>query len=418
MLGDQLLASERDLDRDEIVAVSTTPGPAGSVALQLGRIRVDIDAADLRLVNAITVDEVSEIGAPELHLLETLVGPTSASAILDALPSDDHGGEWGNPRRLTPLRGVRTGLAQAAILATAIASPGFTDLERALARLQAATLLGDLGLPRSEDLSSADLEDAAALVLEQGERAWRGLNSDEGDIVANALLAAPGDPHVRAALARLADHVRAPLTSPALDVAIAAARPQASDVTHLRAVERGPQREVSSAIDSLDRLVGLVIPSVRWNSGDEMEIRMPRCAGRTEGWWARVFHGERGTPLAVVPLMRDHDDAVATFLLGGDESHAMFDLVLDPSTPRVSSQLSSFRLAVAHGSRAARLERLGDYAGAADEWARCSDLHQSAGDSDRSSLAAVLADQRRRTSGRGRASVVGPVVSDVLGPLI
>ena len=142
-------------------------------------------------------------------------------------------------------------------------------------------------------------------------------------------------------------------------------------------------------------------------------MRLRGWGDRAAGWWVRAFTVGDRVPLAVVPMLADGRDAVATFLLPpSDGAKFEIDIVDNPALERPGERIAAFRAAIASGQRAARLERLDRSYDAADAWRRASRFHRSAGDTDRARQAEAMIRGQRQASRRVRTMNVPPTMAD------
>jgi hypothetical protein len=424
----------RDPSDDLLELVGSAPGPAGAIELALGGATLSLDAAEPGVIVGITaeLDRGRLPTAASAAAFDALVGPDVRARAL-AIPADGH------PRRMDPVPGradVDRDLIVLALVAAAGAAPGMLPEERAVAALEAAALARRLDLSRWIDPSGNGASQAAELLADDvGEIARR---PDVAGHVAALLdeyalitdVAALAD-RLRAMAAELrgdfvgvADVIEAPAAFELTTAggAMPAAAPMAADrmVSRPRQAKR---RAVSVAVDALPRLLADAVPRVTPTTGDEFEVRLRGWARRADGWWARVWAPADRVPLAVVPVRADGGDAVARFLAPAVWGDVVVGIVDDPSEPLPSAHAAAFRAAVATGKRAARHARLGDDVRAAAVWRASAELHRAAGDDWRAAVADGFATGGRR-GGRppsadpypGRGSVIGRVVTDLLGP--
>jgi hypothetical protein len=408
-----------------------TPGPAGATSLVLTGVEVALDAADPSAVAWVRVDGSAlhprSTGRP---LVERLLGAgvlAELDAVLDrprAQPVRLGRGRGSDPSTITDQAMVRLVVASASSRL-----PGWRADERDLVALESAVTASALGLaPWFLDWPDV-VHTAARSLIDRGVPDDAVLRRHLAQLATDTAAAIAEDV-MRARLLRFAAELRAPDDDAASDAdavlsrkrveftpAAGAARPAAvampaaAPMAESAAVRPLP-RPVDTTPDSLVHTAAIQAaapPTIVHTSGDEHEVRLRGWGGRVDGWWLRVFRGSERAPRAVVPVVDGPRDATARFLVAADDLPALvIDIVDDPTSPRSSEAIASFRAALATGRRAAQLERLGRPSTPA--WQRCADMHGRAGDEWRAKTAGAFATGNDRT----RRLVVPPVVADLL----
>ena len=401
LIGHRAYVVEWDEVADVISLRSNTPGPAGSLVLEFEGLTLALDASDPGLVNFIDVSNgrVAATPADPPSLLHRLIGSEAAAAvkaIIDAASDRPQRVESVDGRREQP---VPTRIARLAVSLATATTPGLLPHQSAMAALEAMAAARGAGLADALPSAAVVVEESARLAVEGGEQ-----------------LVASGD--------RASRRLAADVCEQAADYAGRHADALLELAVRLRhddlpAASRSSRRAASSEAtvtfdpDVLPMMVAEQMPSVRRSSNDEHEVRLYGWAGRTEGWWVRVFRPGGQVPLAAVPMRIVGDDAVAELLLPErDGASFELDIVDDPGSGRPSTQLALFRAAIAAGQRAARLERLERRSEATNAWERSAGLHRQARDNDRARQAdAIVSDQRASSLAR-RSLQVAPTLAD------
>lgn len=401
LLGDRQWVVENHFDSIELVG--QTAGPAGSDVLAFRGVEVDIDVASPRTANRVLVtgfpvlrDPASRklltrlLGGEVLQEIDELVGRGSKK--LRIQPSGRHSDD-----------GVAPPLAALAAVLHSAREFGRTPEEEAVALQEAFVLASRLAL----------LDDLDGLA-EQARAAATWLGDADEELFADA------DPsaivHVADVLREAADLHESRIGSSLRRVAalLSIAPGAAAGAPDLDG--RVPMR-VTFSRDSLPMLVTGWSPTMHRTSGDEYEVRLPGWSRRIDGWWVRAFVGGSTTPIAVVPMLPDDEDAVATMLLPDLSPEVfLFDVVEDVTSRRSDGAVAAFRAALSAGRRAARQERLGRLGRARELWRQSAALHREVGDEMRAGLALAIAEDQLGGSRAIERRAFDALASDRLGP--
>jgi hypothetical protein len=423
--SDQMVG-EWDPDAGLWSARDWTPGPAGSVAIELpGGVELDVDVASPRTfvglwVPAARGDRPDRTAA---RTVERLLGEDRARNLFELdvtdvarsldVGRDDPYGEREPGRRFGQgtqpgPRGVHRSLAHLGLATTVLQDPAASGLARALARLEAATRLPRLG---ERDEARTHAEAGAAVLIDR----WPEIGDTDPRTLARTLrrierlLTAETAAAVRQLRADLDarssraarrhgaaafDAASAPMALPRFSSVDAAARPVARllrlDATGMPVPLQG--REIAAR-------------AVRHA---EAEVRIHGLAHDAGIWWARAFHPD-GTMLAAAPFLADRADAVARLLVPPGALHdATYDITDLPGQPRLPSRMHAVAEAVGQGQAAARAERLALPHVAEERWQRSSGGWQAVGDKARISQARDYA----RGIDRVRDRVPPPLLAD------
>lgn len=402
LLGEQNWVVRRHDGGVELVG--HVAGPAGSNLLGLRGIEIDIDVASPRVVCRVRIEDEADLRTPERrgplirllggHVVEQIaemIGRGAESVRIDPLPTSRPDGQ------------LDVRIAALAESLHAAIEVGRTPEEEAVALQEALVLADVLGLAAEvEDLAESSSR-AAEWLATLEDPAFPSNDPRAAAHVADVLRAAAAHhpPEVGAGLRRLAATLR-----------LGAELPEPS------ASSGDSDLRFTFSRDSLPLLAAGRMPSLRRVSADEYEVRLPGWARRVDDWWVRAFDGESETAVAVVPVLSEDDDAVATMLLpGGRDTQYFFDIVQDVTARRATEAVASFRSALAAGRRAAVDERLGRIGRARELWRTSSALHEEAGDETRARLARAIADDDLAGSRAVDRRAFEPLASDRLGPL-
>jgi hypothetical protein len=419
LLGTRAYVAEFDADVGSLSLRANAPGPAGALVVQFHGLTLALDAAAPRQLSSIDIADARATveSTTQPSLLTRLVGAEVVSRLATLMTIDKQ-----RPQRIDgPRRGrdepVPEAVARLVIAMTGADTPGLSEQEAVFATLEAMTIAHELGL--ADDLSGTDdrLTQAATTIAAL---TWSQLDAFDGSSwlpasdaaeQAAAWLPPPLCDALRFTAKRLRadapDGLAAVLTFPAPAAAVpAAAAPEPRSLLK-------PHPAIALSPDSLPLAVANRVPTVSRTTNDECEVRLRGWSDRAAGWWVRAFIVDQRVPLAVVPMLTDERDAVATFLLP-PSSGAKFeiDIVDDPAVERPSERVAAFRAAIASGQRAARLERLDRPHDAADAWRRASRFHRSAGDTDRARQADAMIRGQRPASRRSTTTSIQPTLAD------
>jgi hypothetical protein len=390
---------------DSLVLVGNTPGPAGSVVLTVDGIEIDVDIAQVGVVNRVApVPLPSLVPGPSHSLLVRLLGPEAVEALEDYVSSGSVGQHRvvGGRRRTMPPSSTVLALAHAVAASQA---HGLLPEEEALSIAEAADLAHQVGIwDHLDDLQGVSAGALAFLAGDAEVAAFAPSVRRRAVEVLDAVMEwAPEE--LRRGLTNLGERLRREEFEPASRRAAAAA-------------SSGSMRSpITVAPDALPLLVAQREPDITRVSNDEYEVRMPGWAERAVDWWARFYVGDDQAPIALVPVVPEGDDAVARALLPEDQLDRLtLEIVADPHSPRSSEHLALFRAALAVGQRASSLERLGRIGEAHQLWLESSDLHRRAGDGWRSEVAQHIAHGDLRGSRAVERRRFDPLTTDLSGP--
>jgi hypothetical protein len=429
LAGEQVVVSW-DGPAEVLEVRSWLAGPAGVASVSMRGVDVEVDVAEPGLVALATVTGATRDAEP---VLAALLGRDRARAALRVrsaapvvLAPDEE--RYATRRLGTPRAGrdPSSPLARLALCRLDLEDPALPPLARVAAHAEAAAAArllsagagtgvgGDLGLD-----AAARADAAAAFALLDGLGEIELPDASTADELTAALRAA----------ARWLDGEREP---PRFRV-----RPAAADRLYdamateafpapAAAPAGGGQRLLRSAVEERARpklaAVPTVVPEVdvdavatgrlpagavaRWRGPAELEVRARGAAGET-ALWVRADLDD-GTPMAVVPVRADGDDAVARLLVPPAAAPRLrVDVTHRPDVPRRSDAAAATARALRAGVDACRAERTGDAWRARERWAESARRWAEAGDERRSRLA-------RQYEGAGSRQPSRPTVADRL----
>jgi hypothetical protein len=401
LLGEQNWVAHRGDGRVELVG--HVAGPAGSNVLVLDGIEIDLDVASPRIVCRVLIPDDDAFRAPQRrsllirllggHVVQEIVDLTARgtrTARIEVLPSSRPDGQLD----------VRIGALAAALHAAC--EIGRTAEEEAVALQEALVLADELGLAGTVPGLAESAGEAANWLATSDDLEFRSSDPEAPAHVAQVL---------RAAAARHPAEVGAGLRR------LAALLPVGAEVATPQPAHEGRALRFTFSRDSLPLLAADRTPSLSCISEDEYEVRIPGWARRVDDWWVRAFVGDSATAVAVVPMLPDDDDAVATMLLpNGPDVDFFFDVVQDVTVRRADHAVAAFRSALAAGRRAAIDERRGRVGRARELWRTSSAMHEEAGDRERASIARAIADDDLAGSRAIDRRAFEALASDRLGP--
>ena len=423
LLGTPAYVAQWDVDAGSLSLRANTPGPAGALIVEFHGLTLALDAATPRQVSFIdiadacaAIEQTTTTSAPP-SLLTRLVGPDMIVRLTTLMATDKQ-----RPQRIDDSgrsrdEQVPEATARLVIALTGADTPGLSEQEAAFATLEAMMIAHELGLADDLPGSGDRLRHAATMVAGLtsfqldafGGSGWP-LAADVAERAA-AWLPPPLSDALRFAAKRLRVDAPAGLAA-AFAFPAAAAVPAGAAPPEPRSLLQ-PRPAIALLPDSLPLAVANRTPTISRTTNDECEVRLRGWGDRAAGWWVRAFTVGDRVPLAVVPMLADGRDAVATFLLPpSDGAKFEIDIVDNPALERPGERIAAFRAAIASGQRAARLERLDRSYDAADAWRRASRFHRSAGDTDRARQAEAMIRGQRQASRRVRTMNVPPTMAD------
>lgn len=426
LLGTPAYVAQWDADTGSLSLRANTPGPAGALVVEFHGVTLALDAATPRQLSFINIAdaraaiEQTTTSAPH-SLLKRLVGTDMIERLTTLMAANKQ-----RPQRIDDSgrsRGeqVPEATARLVIALTGADTPGLSEQEAAFATLEAMTIAHELGLADDLPASSDRLTQAATTVAGLTSFQLDAFDSPSWSLAAHvaeqaaAWLPSPLSDALRFTAQRLRAEAPAGLAAIVFPAA-ADAVPAGAAAPEPRSLLQ-PRPAIALLPDSLPLLVANRTPTISRTTNDECEVRLRGWGDRTAGWWVRAFTVGDRVPLAVVPMLADGRDAVATFLLPpSDGAKFEIDIVDNPALERPGERIAAFRAAIASGQRAARLERLDRSYDAADAWRRASRFHRSAGDTDRARQAEAMIRGQRQASRRVRTVNVPPTMADLCLP--
>jgi hypothetical protein len=475
LLGHQPLVATH-VPGSGLVSVGSWPvGPAGSVGLDLGfGVEIDVDVARPSCLVGLTIElpPVDPAGSwPDglRRLLHPLLGRSSSDDLVGFLGESARDPMQAASARLgpaghsqsvvsggldvadviggNPVCGVAPALHRAATAQGVACAPGTSPLVRAVGLLEAVAELSVVG--RVLDLAGVvrrDLRIGVDALLDavagggrprpggEAARELAGLLrvvsslTPRRSLVAARLtsLARELEPHRRnrPSARRLTTGEDAPVPRRHHD------RGPAGDASARGQLDRGrratldigrssPLRRVPVDVGSLTGALAEAPIAAYCRGPAEVEVRIDGWAKQRGGLWARTFHADDGSLLAVAPFRADAGDAVSRLLVPPAAIRRLeVDVTDRPELPRPSRALSTTQRAIHVGRFAAQAERLGDLASATQRWRQCARLWSQTGDQERAELALAFGDRAtaalRSSAHRPAPTQGGPLVVDLV----
>lgn len=403
ILSDLQLVIEWERDFGLLNLRSFRSEAAGSSIIPFDRSSISFDSSVFGRVNVVELRDIEGIDDLRQHetLLSLLVDgrarqliETSLEASADQpvrLEASEPGGREISEQRLR--------WARLALSLESVGAPALVPLERDLQVLQAAAIARDLGLATIIPGLDTAAQRAAVAVGQLSAEDFQRLHLTSEGLALEVLLDVESilDPQGRKRVTTMAELLVQPRGwIPRRDGVGQVDLPTPADAQDLNprreSGARAFVRDLDARVEGLHSVtVASLAPGIRLRqtSSDECIAQLPGLGERAEHWWLRGFVGGGTAPVAMAPFIScPNGDAESRVLLPPWTRNLIeWDIVDDAGERRPSSPVATFRAAINLGKAAARHERVGDGEAAIDLWYACSELHQRAGDVDRSSHA-------------------------------